>query len=73
MSKTLEPIERFEHRIDCKFLGYSGICYKRSGSCQFGGALCHLSIGCDGGCRRMKMWDSKHGYKGIEFKLRDIL
>lgn len=68
-----EPIERFQHRLACKNLGYSGNCYKRSGWTSIGGGACHLSLGCNGECRRMKIWDTQHGFKGVEFKLRGML
>ena len=65
-----EPIERFEYRLKCKNLGYSGMCYNRSG---YIGANCHISRGCNGKCRRMKTWDNKNGYKDTEFELLEIL
>ena len=75
MSKpTKEPQERFLHRVSCPNMGYYGNCYKHSGSGTFGdGGMYHITIGCNGDCRRMKIWDTKHGYKGMEFKLQDIL
>ena len=75
MSKlTKEPKERVMHRLKCPNMGYAGNCYKHSGSCAFGdGSVFHISRGCDGDCRRIKIWDTKHGYKGVEFKLQEIL
>jgi hypothetical protein len=75
MSKpTKEPQERFLHRVSCPNMGYSGNCYKRSGYGKLGdGSVFHISRGCDGDCRRMKIWDTKHGFKGVEFKLQEIL
>lgn len=71
---TKEPQERFLHRIECKSMGYTGNCYKHSGYGSFGdGGVFHITRGCDGDCRRMKIWDTKHGYKGVKFKLIDIL
>lgn len=68
-----EPKARYLHRIACPNMGYSGNCYKHSDSGTFGdGTVFHISIGCDGNCRRMRKWDTKHGYKGVEFKLKNI-
>lgn len=75
MSKlTKEPQERFLHRLSCPNMGYSCNCYKHSGRVAFGdGGFAHITMGCNGDCRRMKIWDTKHGYKGVEFKLQEIL
>jgi hypothetical protein len=75
MSKlTKEPQERFLHRLECPNMGFGGNCYKHSGSCSFGdGSFAHITMGCNGDCRRMKIWDTKQGYKGVEFKLQEIL
>ena len=75
MSKlTKEPKERVMHRLTCPNMGYAGNCYKHSGSCAFGdGSFAHITMGCNSDCRRMKIWDTKHGYKGVEFKLQEIL
>jgi hypothetical protein len=29
----------------------------------------HILMGCDGSCRRMKIFDNKHGYAGQEFEI----
>ena len=68
----LEPAERTVHRATCKHCGYGGNCYKRSGYTQIGGGVAHILMGCDGECRRMKIWDTQHGYKGVKFKIRVI-
>lgn len=69
-----EPTERYLHRLSCPNMGYVGNCYKHSGSCAFGdGSFAHITMGCNGDCRRMKIWDTKHGFKGVEFKLQEIL
>lgn len=75
MSKlTKEPQERFLHRLSCPNIGYSGNCYKKSGSFALGdGGFAHITIGCDGDCRRMKIWDTQHCFKGVKFKLQDLL
>ena len=75
MSKlTKEPKERVEHRLTCPNMGCCGTCYEKSGSFAFGdGGFAHITIGCNGDCRRMKIWDTKHGFKGVEFKLQEIL
>jgi len=62
--KAKEPIERMTHRHLCKYHGY-GSCYKRSG--MYGPV--HILMGCDGSCRRMKIFDNKHGYAGQEFEI----
>ena len=64
-----EPMERFEHRMRCKHYGYYGQCYKHSGYCGIGGGVAHITMACDGSCRRMKIWDTQHGLKGINFKI----
>ena len=66
---TKEPLERYQHRMACPHMGYYENCYKHSGSGTFGGTPIHITCGCDGDCRRMKIWDTKHGYKGVEFEL----
>lgn len=68
--KTPEPIERFQHRMACKSLLTEGICALLSS--KYSGAKFHITLGCAGRCRRMKLWDSKHGYKDREFKLRRL-
>lgn len=64
-----EPVERTMYRMACKNIGYTGTCFKHSGYFGIGGGTAHISMGCDGNCRRMKLWDTKHGFKGVEFKL----
>lgn len=64
-----EPAEREVYRATCKHYGYCGNCMKHSGYFGIGGSFGHITMGCDGNCRRMKLWDTKHGYKGVEFKL----
>lgn len=66
MEKTKEPIERIEYRERCKHQMY-GNCTKHSG---YIGKGVHVLIGCTGECRRMKLWDSKHGYKDVEFDIQ---
>lgn len=75
MSKaTKEPQERVAHRLACHDMGYSGNCYKKSGFGSMGdGTFFHITRSCDGDCRRMKIWDTKHGFKGVQFKLQDLL
>ena len=63
-----EPEERIIYRLKCKNYGMYGICFKRSG---YIGGGCHITAGCTGKCRRMTMWDNKHGYAGIEFKIQE--
>ena len=56
----MEPAERFEHRMRCPALGsYNMSCYRRSG----GGNGFFIDMGCspNAGCRRMKIFDTKHG------------
>lgn len=67
-----EPAERMEHRVMCKHFGYYGNCYKHSGYFGIGGGVAHISMACNGKCRRMVIWDNKHGYKGVEFKLEEM-
>lgn len=67
-----EPAERTIHRATCKHFGYCGNCMKKSGVFGIGGTYGHITMGCDGDCRRMKLWDTKHGYKGVEFKTKEI-
>lgn len=69
---VLEPVERTAYRAVCKHCGYTGSCFKHSGYFGFGGGVAHITMACDGKCRRMVIWDNKHGYKGVEFKLREI-
>lgn len=67
-----EPQERFLHRRSCRNMGYSGICYKKSRFGALGnGERFHITLGCNGDCRRMKIWDTKHGYKGVDFALTE--
>lgn len=49
-----ETKERMMHRFNCKHFHYES-CTKRSG---FYGS-CHILMGCDGKCRRMKIYDNK--------------
>lgn len=65
IKELIEPAARAFHRLECKHNGY-GICISQSG---YRGANCHITIACNGKCRRMKIWDTKHGYKGVEFKI----
>lgn len=67
-----EPTERLLYRIGCKHIGYTGTCFKHSGYFGIGDGMAHISMGCNGKCRRMVLWDNKHGYKGVEFKLLEI-
>ena len=67
--KTLpiEPAERAWHREQCKHNSY-GNCCKRSG---WYGPNVHITIGCTPNCdcRRMKIFDTKHGLpKGVEYQ-----
>lgn len=66
---TIEPADRAFHRLECKHNGY-GICILQSG---YRGKNCHITVACNGKCRRMKIWDTKHGYKGVEFKILEEL
>ena len=62
----VEPLERMEHRMGCKHYSY-GNCYKRSG---YYGPHLHITMGCTPNCdcRRMKIFDTKHGLeKGVEY------
>lgn len=62
----LEPLERMEHRMGCKHYSY-GHCCKRSG---YYGPNLHITMGCTPNCdcRRMKIFDTKHGIeKGVEY------
>lgn len=68
----LEPPERTTHRATCKHCGYYGQCYKHSGYFGIGGTFGHITMACSGDCRRMKIWDTQHGYKGVKFKIREI-
>lgn len=70
MSKKInlpvEPGDRAFHRATCKHNSY-GNCCKRSG---WYGPSVHITMGCtpNCGCRRMKIYDTKHGLeKGIEY------
>lgn len=60
MEQQKEPIERRAYRCTCRNYGY-GHCYYKSGWLGNG---THITIGCDGGCRRMKNYDKKHGLQG---------
>lgn len=60
MELQKEPSDRRDHRRACRNYGY-GHCYSRSG--WMGNGM-HLTVGCDGDCRRMKIYDNKHGLKG---------
>ena len=63
----VEPLERMEHRIVCKHYSY-GNCCKRSG---YYGPTLHITMGCTPNCdcRRMKIFDTKHGLeKGVEYE-----
>lgn len=72
-NKQEEPTERYLHRMRCKNMGYEEICYKHSGSFPVLGGCGHITLRCNGKCRRMTIWDNKNGYKGVEFKLRELL
>ena len=67
-----EPVERTLYRMGCKSIGYTGTCFKHSGDFKMGDTVGHISMACDRNCRRMKLWDTKHGYKGVEFKLVEM-
>ena len=71
--KVAEPDDRYARRMSCRNLGMNGMCYKRSGSRICGNTIVHISLGCDGKCRRMKVWDNQNGYNGIEFDLMEML
>lgn len=63
----VEPTERAIHRFECKHYSY-GNCCKRSG---YYGPTLHITMGCTPNCdcRRMKIFDTKHGLpKGIEYE-----
>lgn len=64
-----EPRERTEHRLRCRNMGMDGNCYNLSRKTRGPGFMTHILMGCDGVCRRMKMWDAQNGYKGQKFKL----
>ena len=62
----VESLERMEHRMGCKHYPY-GNCFKRSG---YYGPHLHITMGCTPNCdcRRMKIFDTKHGLeKGVEY------
>ena len=68
--KPLEPVDRAMYRLACKHNSY-GNCCKRSG---YYGPQLHILMGCTPNCanhldcRRMKIYDTKHGLeKGIEY------
>lgn len=69
MRPVEEPIDRAIYRSQCRSYGYTGSCYKYSG--MYGPTL-HITMACDGNCRRMKLYDSKNGLKGQEFKLHEF-
>ena len=52
-----EPQERYLYRIGCKHYGMEGICFKHSGYLN---KTTHITLQCDGNCRRMKNYDKKH-------------
>ena len=65
--KPLEPVDRAMHRLACKHNSY-GNCMKRSG---WVGPGCHILMGCSANthCRRMVIFDNKHGYpRDAEYK-----
>lgn len=62
-----EPFERMEHRYTCKHHSF-GNCLKHSG---YYGPGVHILMGCTPNCdcRRMKIFDTKHGLtKGVEYE-----
>lgn len=67
--KTMkEPNERWLHRVSCREYGFTGSCYKKSGMIS---PTAHITLACNGVCRRMKLWDNKNGYRGVTFEIRD--
>lgn len=64
-----EPIDRAIYRTQCRNYGYTGSCYKHSGYIN---ATTHITMACNGQCRRMKLYDAKNGLKGQEFKIREL-
>lgn len=53
-----EPTERWLYRMKCKHYGMEGICLKHSGYLN---KTTHITLQCDGDCRRMKNYDKKKG------------
>lgn len=60
-----EPERRRIYRRTCKHYGMYGQCYKHSG---WAGNF-HISVGCNGNCRRMKAYDKKYGLTGQEYDI----
>ena len=56
-----EPADRYAHRMTCKHISMGGSCMKRSGWVS---STCHILMGCTANthCRRMVIFDNKHGY-----------
>lgn len=66
-----EPHARFAHRMVCKHHSeFTNQCYKHSGMI---GRSVHITMACTGNCPRMKNWDAKNGFEGVEFKLKEEL
>ena len=69
METIEEPFERSYYRYKCKhYAKECGQCYMKSG----GNGKCNWDYNCDGECKRMKRYDSMHGYKNIKFKLHQF-
>lgn len=69
MQPVEEPMERAMHRTKCRNYGYTGSCYSHSG--MYGPTL-HITMACNGKCRRMRKYDKEHGLTGQAFKIREF-